>query len=212
MPCGEPCGKRVIFPHTRETFSYKVFLLKCIIVQVFYFWLPRVVKRGEAFWLDIRQARYSGESPKCHFVKTSKPAPRESRKREQGRDWKERRESRGPAGMQDESRKAVSATLCRPPRDAVRTDAASAPAHGGKGLQKDKGDLHADGLHLEGKSRPKPPFSPFSTLPKTSLRQEICVFAARRKFLSAKKFRFCRTKTPAKAEKCSIRTVPAPVF
>ena len=36
--------------------------------------------------------------------------------------------------------------------------------------------------------------------------------AARKKFLSAKKFRFCRTKTPAKAEKCSIRTVLPPVF
>ena len=202
----------MIFPHTRETFSYKVFLLKCIIVQVFYFWLPRVVKRGEVFWLDIRQARYSGESPKWHFVKTSKPAPRESRKRTQGRRRKEAREPRGPAGMQDESRRPVSATLCRPPRNAVRTAAFPASAREGKGLQKDNWILHADGLQLEEKSRPKPRFSPLSTLPLTALRQEISVFAARKKFLAAKKSRFCRTKTPSVAEKCSYRTFLPPTF
>lgn len=37
----------MIFPHTRETFSYKVFLLKCIIVQVFLFLAsPRCETRG----------------------------------------------------------------------------------------------------------------------------------------------------------------------
>ena len=106
----------------------------------------------------------------------------------------------------------ISATLCRPPRDAVRTAAFPASAREGKGLQKDNWILHADGLQLEEKSRPKPRFSPLSTLPRNSLRQEICVFAARKKFLSAKKSRFCRTKKPAAAEKCAIRAVPAPVF
>ena len=70
----------------------------------------------------------------------------------------------------------------------------------------------AEKSSLEAENRPKPPFSPLPTRRKTALRQEISVFAARKKFLSAKKSRFCRTKTPAKAEKCSIRTVPAPVF
>ena len=82
----------------------------------------------------------------------------------------------------------------------------------GKGWQKDKWILHAESPQPEGKSRPKPRFPPLSTRPETSLRQEIFVFAARKKFLSAKKSRFCRTKTPAEAEKCSIRTAPAPVF
>ena len=57
------------------------------------------------------------------------------------------------------------ATLCRPPRDAVRTDAAPASAREGKGLQKDKWILHADGLQIGEKIRPKPRFSPLSTLP-----------------------------------------------
>ena len=106
----------------------------------------------------------------------------------------------------------LSATLRRPPRDAVRTNAAPASAREGESLQKDKWILCAESLQLERKGRPKPRFSPLSTRPLTSLRQEIFVFAARKKFLSAKKFRFCRTKTPAEAEKCSIRAVLPPVF
>ena len=104
------------------------------------------------------------------------------------------------------------ATLCRPPRDAVRTDAAPASAKRGKGLQKGSRILYAEILQIERKSRPKPRFSPLSTLPGISLRQENSVFAARKKFLSAKKSRFCRTKTDTEAEKCSIRAVPAPDF
>ena len=57
------------------------------------------------------------------------------------------------------------ATLCRPPRDAVRTVAAPASAREGKGLQKDNWILHADGLQLEEKIHAKPRFSPLSTLP-----------------------------------------------
>ena len=84
---------------------------------------------------------------------------------------------------------------------------------GGKeGLQKDKWILCAESLQIERKSRPKPRFSPLSTHPGIPLRQEIRVFAARKKFLSAKKSRFCRTKTGVESEKCAIRTVPTPVF
>ena len=88
----------------------------------------------------------------------------------------------------------LSATLRRPPRDAVRTNAAPALAREGESLQKDKWILCAESLQLERKGRPKPRFSPLSTRPLTSLRQEIFVFAARKKFLSAKKSRFWRTK------------------
>ena len=106
----------------------------------------------------------------------------------------------------------LSATLRRPPRSVVRTDAAPASAREGESLQKDKWILCAESLQLDGKIRPKPRFSPLSTRPGTSLRQEIFVFAARKKFLSAKKSHFCRTETDAEAEKCSIRTVLPSVF
>ncbi len=52
---------------------------------------------------------------------------------------------------------------------------------------------------------PEPRIFRFSTLRETSLRQEICVFAERNFFLSAKKFHFCRTKSAAVPEKCIIR-------
>ena len=143
---------------------------------------------------------------------------RQNRSRENRADG--RKDGRGRkcanlAGLRECRMKAggrFSATLCRPPRDAVRTDAAPASARAGKGWQKDRWILHAGSLQPGGKRRPKPRFSPLSTLPETSLRQEIRVFAARNKFLSAKKFHFCRTKTPAGAEKCSIRAVFPPVF
>ena len=83
---------------------------------------------------------------------------------------------------------------------------------GKEGLQKGRRALCAESLQIERKSRPKPRFFPLSTRPGISLRQEIRVFAARKKFFSAKKSRFCRTKTDAETEKCSIRTVPAPLF
>ena len=82
----------------------------------------------------------------------------------------------------------------------------------GKGLQNDSRFLHADGFQLEGKSRPKPRFPPLSAPFETALRQEIFVFAERNFFLAAKKFHFCRAKTPAEAEKCLIQTVLPPGF
>ena len=81
----------------------------------------------------LPKARRTAENPKNHFVKTSKPPPRESHGRKRGREWKERRESHGLTGMQDESRNRDSATLCRPPWDAMRTEATHASAgRGGK--------------------------------------------------------------------------------
>ena len=165
-------------------------------------------RAGDGFF----RASAGGGSPKCHCVKTSKTAPRESHGREQGRGRAEIREPRGLAGVQDESRKPVSRDTL-PPATGCRADGcAPASAKRGKGLQKGSRILYAEILQIERKSRPKPRFSPLSTLPGISLRQENSVFAARKKFLSAKKSRFCRTKTVAEAEKCSIRTVPAPVF
>ena len=139
--------------------------------------------------------------------------PRE--KREKGRKDGGGRKYANPAGIQEcrmKAGKRVSATLCRPPRDAVRTDAAPASARKGKGLQKSSRILHAESPQPEGKSRPKPRFSPLSTLPQISLRQEIPVFAAKKQFLSAKKSHFHRTKTDTAAEKCSIRAVLPPSF
>ena len=72
--------------------------------------------------------------------------------------------------------------------------------------------LGAGKPRLEGKRPPKPRFPPLSTRRKISLRQEICVFAARRKFLSAKKFDFVRMKTAGKREKCSYEAFLRPRF
>ena len=83
---------------------------------------------------------------------------------------------------------------------------------GEEGSQKDRRFLHADGLQPEGKIRPKPRFSPLSTLPGISLLKEICVFAARNKFLSAKKFHFCRTKTPPRRRNAPYGQFPHPFF
>ena len=165
-------------------------------------------KAGDGFL----RASVGGGSPKCHCVKTSKTAPRESHGREQGRGRAEIREPRGLAGVQDESRKPVSRDTL-PPATGCRADGCRPRvSQAGKGLQKGSRILYAEILQIERKSRPKPRFSPLSTLPGISLRQEIFVFAARKKFLSAKKSCFCRTKTPAEAEKCAYGQFPRPLF
>ena len=87
------------------------------------------------------------------------------------------REPRAPKGMQDESRKPVSATICRPSRNAVRPEPAPASILRGNGLQKDKRDLHAGGLYPE---REKPSEALF-----------FPSFCTRRNCLAAKKFRSC---------------------
>ena len=145
----------------------------------------------------------------------SKRQDRSRENRADGRKDGRGRKCANLAGLRECRMKAESrvfAALCRPTRADVRTNAAPASAREGKGLQKGSRILHAESPQPEGKSRPKPRFSPLSTRPGISLRQEIRVFAARNKFLSAKKFHFCRTKTDAEAEKCPIRTVPTAVF
>ena len=87
------------------------------------------------------------------------------------------REPRAPKGMQDESRKPVSATICRPSRNAVRPEPAPTSILRGNGLQKDKRDLHASGLHPGREKLFEALFFPS--------------FCTRRNCLAAKKFRLC---------------------
>ena len=87
------------------------------------------------------------------------------------------REPRAPKGMQDESRKSVSAAFCRPPRNAVRQEPAPRQLCKGNGLQKDKRSLHANGLHPEREKPSEALFFPSSC---------TC-----RNCLAAKKFRLC---------------------
>ena len=178
------------------------------------FCIPPLDRDG-IFFCPVPAAPKHGKRRKCQHTILSKRQNQPRENRADGRKDGRGRKCANLAGLRKCRMKAgsrVPATLCRPLRDAVRTDAVHASAREGKSRQKDKWVSHAGGLQPEGKTGPKPRFSPLSTLPGISLRQEICILAARKKFLSAKKFRFCRTKTPAKAEKCSIRTVPAPVF
>ena len=102
---------------------------------------------------------------------------REPRKRAQDGNRTGMRESYAPKGMQDESRKPLSATFCSPPRNAMRPEPAPASIPRGNGLQKDKRDLHAGGLHPERERPSEAPFFPF--------------FCTRRNCLAAKKFRLC---------------------
>ena len=78
--------------------------------------------------------------------------------------------------------------------------------------QKVKWNLYAESLQTEEKNGTKPAFRPLPTRLKISLRQEIPVFAARNKFLSAKKFHFDRMKTGFKPKKCAIQAFPGTTF
>ena len=101
---------------------------------------------------------------------------------------------------------------CHPAKRGLRTARRPASGPGGKTWQNVIAVLYGKTLQIAGKNAPKPRFPPLSTVLKISLRQENSVFAARRKFLSAKKFDFCRTKTPATAEKCSYEAFLRPSF
>ena len=166
---------------------------------------PPVVKEPEG----LRAAT----SPKFHFVKTSKQPLRELRKTARDGHRTEMREPRAPKGMQDESRKPVSATFCRPPRNAVRQEPALhvSPARGTAGKRTNGACTRADSIQ-SGKSPPKPCFTPLSALAGSALRQKSFVFAEDGSFLCGKRFCFYRGKTTAGTEKCSIQTVPLPVF
>ena len=110
----------------------------------------------------------------CQNVKTPL---REPRKRARDGNRTEMRDPHTPKGMQDESRKPVSATFCRPPRNAVRPEPAPRQPREGNGWQKDKRGLHAGGLHPEREKPSEALFFPSS--------------CTRRNCLAAKKFRLC---------------------
>ena len=88
------------------------------------------------------------------------------------------REPRASKGMQDESRKPLSATFCRPPRNAVRPELFSrvSPARGMACKRTNGVCTRVDSIQDE-KSLPKLCFSP--------------PFCIRRNCLAAKKFRLC---------------------
>ena len=151
--------------------------------------------------------------PKFHFVKTSRQPLREPRKRARDGNRTEMREPHAPKGMQDESRKPVSATFCRPPRSAVRLEPAPrvTPARGTACKRTNGVCTRADSVQI-GKSLPKPCSSLLPAPAGTALRQKSFVFAEGGSFLCGKRFCFFREKTPAGTEICSIQTVSPPVF
>ena len=159
------------------------------------------------------RGRRTATSPQIHFVKTSRQPLREPRKRARDGNKTEMREPHAPKGMQDESRKPVSATFCRPPRSAMRQepDPRVSPARGIAGKRTNGVCTRADSIR-NGKSPPKPCFSLPSAPAGTVLRQKSFVFAEGVSFLCGKRFCFYREKTTAGTEKCSIQTVPPPVF
>ena len=151
--------------------------------------------------------------PKCHSVKTSRQPLREPHKRARDGNGTEIREPRAPKGMQDESRKPVSATFCRSPRNAMRPEPAPRVSSArGMACKRTNGVCtRADSIQ-SGKSPPKPCFSPLSAPAGTALRQKSFVFAESGSFLCGKRFCFYRGKATAGAEKCSIQIVPPSVF
>ena len=159
------------------------------------------------------KGRRTATSPQFHSVKTSRQPLREPRKRARGGNRTEMREPHAPKGMQNESRKPVSATFCRPSRNAVRPEPAPrvSPARGIAGKRTNVVYMRADSIQ-SGKNLPKPCFSLLPAPAVTALRQKSSVFAEGGSFLCGKRFRFYREKTTAGTEKCSIQTVFPPVF
>ena len=151
--------------------------------------------------------------PLCQNVKTSKQPLRKPRRRARDGTRTEIREPRAPKDMQDESRQPVSATFCRPPRNAVRPEPAPrvSPARGMAGKRTNRVCTRTDSIR-SGKNPPKPCFSPLSAPAGSALRQKSFAFAEGGSFLCGKRFCFFRGKTTAEAEKCSIRTVSPPAF
>ena len=164
-----------------------------------------VAKAPEGLW--------AATSPKFHFVKTSRHPLREPCKRVRDGSRTEIREPHVPKRMQDESRKPVSATFCRPQRNVVRPEPAPrvSPARGTACKRTNGVCTRADSIQ-NGKSPPKPCFYPLSAPAGTALRQKSSVFAEGDSFLCGKRFCFFREKTPAGTEICSIQTVSPPVF
>ena len=159
------------------------------------------------------KGRRTAISPPMTFYQNVKTALQEPRKRARDGNRTEMREPHAPREMQDESRKPVLATFCRPPRNAVRPEPSLASAPQGEWLaKKDKRGLHAGGLHPERKKPSEAPFFPLSAPAETALRQKSFVFAEGGSFLCGKRFCFYCEKTTAGTEKCSIQTVSPPAF
>ena len=164
-----------------------------------------VAKAPEGLW--------AATSPKFHFVKTSRHPLREPCKRVRDGSRTEIREPHVPKRMQDESRKPVSATFCRPPRSAVRPEPAPrvSPARGMACKRTNGVCTRAYSIQ----SRKSPRKLRFSLLPApagSALRQKSFVFAEGGSFLCGKRCCFFREKTAVGTEKCSIQTVSSPVF
>ena len=144
---------------------------------------------------SAQNTRRATKNPKCHFVKTSKPTPRESRKREQGRRRKEAREPRGPSGMQDERRKPVfSDTL--PPATGRHADGRRPRVSrtGKKARKKTDGFCTRTASNQKEKAVRSPAFSRFPRSRKflcgkkfSSLRQERNFFQQRNSVFAARK-------------------------
>ena len=133
-------------------------------------------KAGDGFF----RASAGGGSPKCHCVKTSKTAPRESHGREQGRGRAEIREPRGLAGVQDESRKPVSRDTL-PPATGCRADGCRPRvSQAGERLAKRQSDFVRGNSPNRKKKPSEAPFFP--------------AFHTPGNFFAARKFRLCGKK------------------
>ena len=123
--------------------------------------------------LSRRRQKAGGRQqvPKFHFVRMSRQPLREPHKRTRDGNRTEMREPRAPKGMQDESRKPVSATFCRQPRNAVRPEPSPRVSLArGMVCKKTNGVCtRADSIQ-SGKSLPKPCFSLHSAPAGTALR------------------------------------------
>ena len=155
---------------------------------------------------------FDGRNCRCRFVNLSKAGARESPGRGLDGARTETRDSRGMAGMQDGTDFRFLLPSCRGGGGLVRTTCGGASAGRRNEGQKVSRILYGRRLQPDGKCGPKPRFQAFSSLLKISLRQEISVFAARRKFLSAKNLHFCRTKVVFRPGKCATGAFPGPSF
>ena len=125
---------------------------------------------------------------------------RESLIRTHGRPRTEKRPySASPPG-QSAARPALSLSSCTRHGPALRPNVTGASARSRKRPQNVNPFLPAETPQPGRESPARPRFSPLSALRKTALRQEISVFAARKQFLSAKKFHFCRTKNAVRPD------------
>ena len=151
--------------------------------------------------------------PNDHFVKTSRQPLREPRKRARAGTERKCANLTCPRECRMKAESRFPATFCRPPRNAMRQEPAPlvSPARGMACKRTNGVCTRADSIQSR-KCLPKPCFSRLSAPAGTALRQKSFVFAESGSFLCGKRFCFYRGKATAGTEKCSIRTVPPPVF